>query len=211
MGLTQIAINFIEMLGYGGLAIGLIVDSMGVPIPSEVLIPLAAVLAKQGSFNLVAVLVISTVAQVIGGVIAYEIGRRGGVRLIRHYGYYVLLSEHDLEITEGWFERYGRGIALVGRCLPVIRGYIGFVAGVGKMPRPQFIIYTTIGSLAWTLILAALGWKLADHVESIDAALKPFTLLIIGIILVAVIWFVASRWSQREELKTTAKLARKAK
>jgi membrane protein DedA with SNARE-associated domain len=194
--LTQIATDMISTAGYGGLALGLIVDSAGIPIPSEVLVPLATVLAKEGRFNLVAVVAVSVAAQVAGGLIAYEIGRRGGLPFIHRYGKYFFVSNRELSFTHRQFERRGYVLALAGRCLPVIRGYIGFVAGIAEMPRQAFITATLIGSLLWTLILTAAGLLLAKNIEVIDQTLRPFSVVIIGVILVSVVWYLIYHWNQ---------------
>lgn len=199
LSLTQSAVDLISSAGYLGLALGLIVDSAGIPIPSEVLVPLATVSAKQGNLNLVAVILVSIVAQVIGGIIAYEIGRRGGVPFIKRYGKYVLLSQRDLDITRAQFERRGQLLAFMGRCIPVVRGYIGFVAGIAEMPFKRFLMATIAGSMLWTLILAAAGWLLAEDITVIDRVLKPFSELIIIAIVVAVICFIVVRIRQNRK------------
>lgn len=199
LSLTQSAVDLISSAGYLGLALGLIVDSAGIPIPSEVLVPLATVSAKQGNLNLVAVILVSIVAQVIGGIIAYEIGRRGGVPFIKRYGKYVLLSQRDLDITRAQFERRGQLLAFMGRCIPVVRGYIGFVAGIAEMPFKRFLMATIAGSTLWTLILATAGWLLAEDITVIDRVLKPFSELIIIAIVVAVICFIVVRIRQNRK------------
>ncbi len=201
LSLTQSAVNLIDSAGYTGLAIGLIIDSAGVPIPSEVLIPLSAVSAKQGNFNIVAVIIISIAAQTLGALIAYQIGRRGGVPFIHRYGKYLLLSQHDLDATHRQFDRHGQLLALGGRCIPVVRGYIGFVAGIAEMPLRRFFVASLIGSTAWTLILTTAGWILADDITVIDRILRPFSLVIIVAIVTAAFWFVIARLKSNRKVK----------
>lgn len=193
LSLTQTAVNLITSAGYAGLALGLIIDSAGIPVPSEVLIPLAAVSAKQGSFNIILVVIVSTLAQTLGALIAYEIGRRGGLPLLHKYGKYVLISSHDLEITHKQFQKRGQLLAFWGRCIPVVRGYIGFVAGIADMPLRTFITASFFGSLMWTIILAITGYLVADDVAIIDRAVRPFSMIIIAAVLIAVAWFIIHR------------------
>jgi membrane protein DedA with SNARE-associated domain len=193
LSLTQSAVSLIEAAGYAGYSLGLVVDSAGIPIPSEVLIPLAVVSAMQGKFNLWAVLVLGALAQTLGGVIAYEIGRRGGLPLIQRYGKYLLISNRDIDYTRRQFERYGEILAFTGRCLPVIRGYVGFVAGIAEMPFRRFLVATFFGSTVWTLILAAAGYFLASDITVIDQALKPVSVLVVALAIIAVVWFVVHR------------------
>lgn len=188
--LTQIALDLISKLGYGGLAFGLVVDSAGVPIPSEVLIPLAGALAKEGRFDFTTVLVVGTLAQTAGAVLAYWLGATGGLALAEKYGKYVFFSSRELAVTHRWFEKYGKWLTFFGRCMPIIRTYIGFPAGVAKMPFGQFLVASFAGSAAWTLLLATLGYKLADNLHAIDAVLHKFSILIALLLVGAVIWYI---------------------
>lgn len=190
LSLTHSAITLIENAGYTGLAVGLVLDSAGIPIPSEILIPLAGVSAHQGVFNVWIVAIVAIVAQTIGGIIAHEVGRRGGRPLLNRYGKYVFVSKRELALTEKWFERYGYWLALVGRCMPVIRGYVGFVAGLAKMPLRRFIPATLIGSTIWTLLLIWAGYQLANDVEVIDRTLRPFSAVIVAAIIISMIIYV---------------------
>jgi membrane protein DedA with SNARE-associated domain len=199
LSLTQSAVSLIEAGGYSGLALGLIVDSAGIPIPSEILIPLGVVSARQGSFNLVAVVVIGILAQTVGGIIAYEIGRRGGLPFIRRYGRYFLISQRDVDITHRQFERHGQWLAFGGRCVPLIRGYVGFVAGIAEMPFRRFVLATFLGSAIWTLVLAVAGYYLAADVSIIDRTLKPFSAAIATSLAIGVVWFV---WHRLRATKT---------
>ena len=194
--LTHTAIEMIQSAGYAGLALGLIVDSAGVPIPSEVLIPAAAVGAERGTFSLPAVVIIATLAQLFGGIIAYEIGRYGGLPLLQKYGKYFFISQKDLSYTHDKFVKYGYWLAMTGRCVPVIRGYVGFVAGIATMPRTTFWLATLIGSFVWTVILTALGWYVSDNVEAIDRAFRPFAIIIVMIIVAAAGWWLYHRVSK---------------
>ncbi len=195
--LTQSATSLIDAAGYGGLAFGLIIDSAGIPVPSEILIPLSVVAARQGKFNIIIVMIIATLAQIIGGIIAYESGRRCGRPFIDRYAKYILLSHRELDFTHRQFERHGQLLAGVGRCVPVIRGYIGFVAGIAQMPRRRFIAATAIGSLVWTLVLSAAGYVLAKDINAIDSAIKPLSLVIVVALAGMVIWFVIHRLREK--------------
>lgn len=193
--LTAIASSLISTLGYGGLAFGLVVDSAGVPIPSEVLLPLAGALAKQGRFNFVAVVVVATVAQTIGALLAYELGAKGGLPLLKKYGKYVLFSEHELNKTQRLFARHGSWLTFFGRCLPGIRTYIGYPAGLARMPRGPFLLASLVGSLFWSLILTALGYKLSDNLTVIDQGLHRFGLVVLLLVIAALGWYI---WHRRQ-------------
>ncbi len=204
-GLSQIATNMIATLGYGGLAVGLIVDSAGVPIPSEVLLPLAGAVAKQGEMSLLMVIIVGTLAQTLGAVLAYAIGMGPGLVLIKKYGKYVLFSEHELEKTHALFEKYGAWLTLVGRCLPGVRTYIGFPAGIARMNFSLFVAASFIGSLIWTVFLSVLGYQLADHLHVIDSILSKFGYFFAVAGIVFFLWFVHRHTKKRRAAKASAK------
>lgn len=197
-GLSEIATNLIVSLGYGGLAFGLFVDSFGVPIPSEVLLPLAGAAAKQGQMNLAIVIIVGTVAQTLGAMLAYAIGMGPGLGFVKRYGKYVLFSEHELEKTHTLFEKYGSWLTLVGRCLPGVRTYIGIPAGMARMKFGRFVAASFIGSLIWTIFLSVLGYQLADHLHQIDSFLSKFGYVLAGAGIIAFIWFVRHRSKKKK-------------
>lgn len=197
-GLSQIATNMIVTLGYGGLAFGLFVDSFGIPIPSEVLLPLAGAAAKQGSMSLPIVILVGTLAQTAGAIVAYWIGMGPGLEFVKRYGKYVLFSEHELEKTHKLFEKYGSWLTLFGRCLPGIRTYIGIPAGMARMDFRAFLGASLLGSFIWTVFLSVLGYQLADHLEIIDSVLSKFGYLLALAGIVAFVWFVHHRSKKKK-------------
>ncbi len=197
-GLSEVATNLIATLGYGGLAVGLFVDSFGIPIPSEVLLPLAGAAAKQGHMNLVIVIMVGTLAQTLGAMLAYAIGMGPGLGFVKRYGKYVLFSEHELEKTHTLFEKYGSWLTLFGRCLPGIRTYIGIPAGMARMKFGRFVAASFIGSLIWTIFLSVLGYQLADHLHQIDSFLSKFGYVLAAASIIAFIWFVHHRSKKKK-------------
>ena len=196
---SEVATNMIATAGYGGLALGLFVDSFGIPIPSEVLLPLAGAAAKQGQMNLLVVIMVGTLAQTAGAMLAYYIGMGPGLGFVKRYGKYVLFSDHELQKTHALFEKYGSWLTLFGRCLPGIRTYIGIPAGMARMKFGRFVAASLLGSLAWTILLTTLGYQLADHLAQIDSLLSKFGYILAILGIVAFIWFVRHQSQQRKK------------
>ncbi len=197
--LTTLATNLIASLGYGGLALGLVIDSCGVPIPSEVLLPLAGLLVRQGRFNFAAVIAVATVAQTSGAALAYWIGRKGGVKIVERYGKYVLFSTRELNLTQRWFSKWGRWLTLAGRVIPVIRTYIGYPAGLAEMPFGAFVAATAAGSLAWSLLLTGLGYQLGGRLDAIAGFFHRFSVLVFILLVLGLIWYIKLHLSKREQ------------
>jgi membrane protein DedA with SNARE-associated domain len=193
MDFTGIATDLLSQLGYGGLTVGLVLDSFGIPIPSEVLLALGGALAATGRFDVWVVIILGTVAQLVGGLVGYAIGRYGGHPFLERYGKYVFISKRDLQKTHVAFEKYGPVLTMAGRCVPVIRGLIAYPAGIAEMNIWKFIIFTTIGSAVWTVLFVWMGYTLGDNIDVVNEYFHQFSYVVIALILAAVAWHFRER------------------
>jgi len=200
VSLTTVATNLIAQFGYGGVAAGLFINALGIPIPSEIILPLAGVGVRDGSLHALPLLIVAVVAQLAALCITYGIARYGGIELVERYGKYVLIRRRELEKAEVAFSKYGGRLVLFGLCMPAIHGYVGYPAGIGKMRFGRFVVFALLGSTAWTVILGSLGYFLGGHLATINTVLHQFA-LVIAIIIVAVIvwWIVRQRRKPRRE------------
>lgn len=200
-------IHVIQAGGYAGIAGLLVLNSSGIPIPSEVILPFSGYLVYMGRFNLLLVAVAGAIGCNIGSAIAYWIGARGGRPLVERYGKWVLMSRHDLDRMTGFFEKYGSIAILAGRMMPLVQTYVAFPAGIGKMPRLRFHIYTTIGSLIWYFCLAWIGMRLGQSWNTdprLEEAFHRFHLAVeLGLVALFAwfLWAHRKRW-KAQELKT---------
>lgn len=191
--LTNVANSLINTLGPEGIAIGLAINAMGVPIPSEILLPLAGVGVKSGQFALGLTFGLAVLGQLVGLSLSYTIARFGGIGLIERYGGYVGFRRHELDKAQLAFDRYGGSIVLVGLCLPVIHGYVGYPAGVAKMNPVKFGLYATLGASIWAGVLMYLGYILSAHLDLLDRIFTQFSALIVILLAVGVIWYIRRR------------------
>jgi len=198
--LAGFIIAVISKAGYFGLMLLMGIESACIPLPSEIIMPFAGFLVYKGQFNLLLPATAGAIGCNLGSVVAYEIGSYGGRPLIERYGSYVFLGRHELEMAERFFARFGAVAVLIGRLLPVIRTFIALPAGVVRMPRLKFHIYTFVGSWPWCFALAWIGMKLGESWDK-DPRLKQwFHLLdaaIILLLLIAIAWFSRSHWKGR--------------
>jgi membrane protein DedA with SNARE-associated domain len=155
--------------GYAGLALTLIVNCMGVPIASEVTLPLSGVLVRTGTFNLAVLVTVAVTAQLVGFSLAYALARYGGLDLVERYGRYFWLRRRYLIKLQKLFDRHGARLVLLGSGLPGLHGYMGFPAGLARMPFGQFIASVTLGTVVWTLVFVGLGMLLADNLDMLFA------------------------------------------
>jgi len=197
--LAVFIIGGISMLGYFGVAIMMAIESMCIPLPSEIIMPFAGYLVFTGRFTLWGVALAGAIGCVIGSVIAYLVGAYGGRKFIEKYGKYFLITKHDLNLADNFFEKYGVSAIFFSRLLPVVRTFISLPAGIAKMNFSKFVIYTFAGSLPWCYFLAYLGLKLGSSWDTLGVYFHKFDLAIGIIILIGVIWFVKRHLNLRKD------------
>lgn len=188
--LAGFIITAISSLGYGGIVLLMAIESACIPLPSEIIMPFSGYLVFKGTLQLTTVALAGAVGCVLGSLVAYAVGAWGGRPLIEKYGKYILISHHDLDLADRWFDRHGDITIFVGRLLPVIRTFIAFPAGVSRMPLWRFNLYTFVGSFIWCWVLAWIGMKLGEKWDTLGVYFHRFD-AVIGIVLLAgVIWYV---------------------
>jgi membrane protein DedA with SNARE-associated domain len=199
--LAEFIKNVISSLGLPGIAVLMGIESACIPLPSEIIMPFAGYLVYSGRFpSLWLVALLGAIGCNLGSVLAYEIGAFGGRPLIERYGRYILMNRHDLEVSDRFFQKYGSITVFIGRLLPVIRTFIALPAGIARMPRLRFHIYTFVGSYPWCYALAYVGLKLGERWES-DPRLKHwlhrFDALIVIVLVAGIVWFVRNHLKNR--------------
>ena len=191
--LSAIIVAVISTLGYSGIVLLMAIESACIPLPSEIIMPFAGYLVSTGQMNIWFVALAGAIGCVLGSLVAYWVGMKGGRPLIEKYGRYVLVSKHDLDLADRWFSKYGEVIIFTSRLLPAIRTFIAFPAGVARMDLKRFVIYTFAGSLPWCLGLAYVGQLLGEKWNK-DDTLKTwfhrfdFLIGIAAVILIA--WWI---------------------
>jgi membrane-associated protein len=142
-------------------------------------------------------LVLLVVAAMAGNVAGYEIGRRVGPPLYRRDGR--VLKKQYLDKTRDFFDKHGNKALVIGRFVPFVRTYITVVAGVTRMERRRFLIWSFVGALLWVLSITLLGYNLGRRVpwlrDNIDYAV--LAILVLSAVPVAIEWF---RRRRRDEL-----------
>jgi membrane protein DedA with SNARE-associated domain len=189
--------SLISATGYGGITILMAIESACIPLPSELIMPFAGYLVYTGAMKLLWVATAGAIGCNIGSLIAYEIGSYGGRPLVEKYGRWLLLSKRELEWTDRFFSKWGYLAVFFGRLLPVVRTFIALPAGIARMPRGRFHLYTFLGSWPWCLALAWFGMKLGENWRGIGKYFHKFDAAIGLLILAGIVWFVWSHWQNR--------------
>ena len=193
----EIITNVYEAMGWPGVVFLMAIESAAIPFPSELIMPLAGWLlieAKGDSAWMVWMAALyGALGNLLGSWVAYWISYKGGRPLLEKYGKYVLVTQHEVDRAEEWFQKYGELAVLASRMLPVVRTFISVPAGIARMNFLKFSFYTFIGSYPWSLGLAYGGFKLGENWEDLRRVMRPFDFPITGIILVVVAWFIYHR------------------
>jgi membrane protein DedA with SNARE-associated domain len=183
--------------GYAGVMLLMAIESACIPLPSEVIMPFSGYLVFRGDFNLLIVATVGAIGCNLGSVIGYEVGYFGGRPLVERWGRYILLNARDLDIADRFFQRYGSVTIFLGRLLPVIRTFIALPAGIAKMPRTRFHVYTFLGSWPWCFALAYIGMKLGEHWNTLGKYFHRFDAVIGFFLVLGIAWFLYSHWKHR--------------
>src|SRR5215471_1815923 len=189
--------SIIAATGYGGIVLLMAIESACIPLPSELIMPFAGYLVFEGTMKLFWVATAGAIGCNLGSLVAYEIGCYGGRPLVERYGHRILMGRRELDWADRFFARWGYLAVFVGRLLPVIRTFIALPAGIARMPRLRFHIYTFLGSWPWCFVLAYLGMKAGQHWDYLREYFHKFDFVIAVFLLVGATWFIWSRWKNR--------------
>ena len=179
-------------------------ESAGLPISSEIVVPLGGALASQGKLNFVLVVAVSSLANLTGSLIAFYLTRRFGETVVlSRFGRWMGLSKGHLRLADRFFARFGLLAVFLGRLLPIVRTYISFPAGLSKIGYPMFTIVTLVGAIPWNFGLAYAGFLLGQNYQKVATTLGPFAIpIIIGVvILLAVAWWFGRKLGDEETAK----------
>jgi len=199
--LAGFIIGGISSLGYFGILAMVAIESACIPLPSEIIMPFSGYLVSQGRFSLWGVAFFGTMGCVLGSALAYWVGYYGGRTMAEKYGKYILVTKHDLDIADSFFQKYGNMAVFFSRLLPVVRTFISFPAGIARMNFSKFIVYTFFGSLPFCYFLAYIGKILGENWNTLGVYFHKFDAIIGGLVLVGVIWFVKRHLNIRKKYK----------
>jgi membrane protein DedA with SNARE-associated domain len=201
MGLTAWlfaqATGIIESVGYFGVFVLMVLESMIFPVPSEAVMPFAGFLIADGRMTWTGVFVASTAGSIVGSLLSYAMGYYGGRPLLMKYGKWFLVHEKDLDFTDKFFAKYGSWAVFIARFIPVVRHLISVPAGLAKMRLIPFLISTTVGAALWNMFLAWAGFTMQQHWEKIHEYSHPIDMGVLVVLILGGVWFV---WSHIKPL-----------
>jgi membrane protein DedA with SNARE-associated domain len=223
--LGQFVQNMFMFFGPMGLGVvfAMAIESACIPLPSEIIMPFAGYLVVTGFFKfggeqatIFWLGMTGALGCLAGSVAAYVVGKWGGRPFLDKYGKYVLISKHDLDLADRFFNKYGEAAIFTSRLLPVIRTFISLPAGIAKMRFVRFCFYSMLGSIPWCWALTWIGWKVGQHAadlnmykenlkHSLGKWLHVVDAAIVLLIIAAIVWYVMRHLGLLEKEKKAAK------
>ena len=191
----QVIAWYMDHISYGSVILLMTIESSFIPFPSEIVVPPAAWKAAQGEMNVVLVALAGTAGSIFGALINYYLALFLGRRIVykladTKWAHLLLIDRKGVEKAELVFNKYGKSSTFFGRLIPAIRQLISLPAGLSKMNINSFLFYTTLGSLFWNIVLAALGYFLFSQKELLDRFYHQITYICIGVGIVFIIYMV---------------------
>lgn len=204
--MTDWIIQTITELGYVGIFLVMLAESLFPPIPSELIIPFAGFAAANGDLNLILVIVTATLGAVVGMLPWYFAGRIFGLERVRwladKFGRFMAMNSDEIDISVSWFKRYGPLIVLFGRLVPLIRTLISIPAGLSRMPLPLFLLASTLGATIWNIFLTLAGYILHEHYHVIEVVLDPLSYIVLALV-VCIYLFRVVTWKPARPVSDT--------
>ncbi|KHL26121.1 alkaline phosphatase [Croceibacterium mercuriale] len=184
--------QLVEGGGLAGIFLLMLLETVFPPIPSEVIMPVAGVVAARGELSLAGVIIAGTAGAMAGNLFWYVIARMIGLHrfrpLIEKYGRWLTLDWPEVERAQSMFTRFGAAIVGFGRMIPTIRSVVSLPAGLVGMRLPGFLIWSTLGTAIWSAGLAIAGWVLGRQFDQIERFIGPISTGVIVLIVVVYIW-----------------------
>ena len=207
--MTQWLISLVSAWGYIAIFVTMVGESAGVPISSEIVVPLGGALASLSKLGLGAPVVelilvvgLSSLANLTGSLIAFYLTRRYGERaVLSRAGRWMGLSKGHLRLANRFFDRWGLWAVFAGRLMPIVRTYISFPAGLSRIAYTRFIVVSLLGAIPWNGGLAYAGYLAGQHWEQVATTLSPFAIpiAIVVVIVLAAAWWFGRRLAEEEE------------
>lgn len=196
-------VGAISTLGYPGVAIAMFLESFFAPIPSEMILPFSGFVCARDGMNIYITIIVASLAAYLGTLPFYFIGRWGKNevdKFLRKFGKYLFIPASDLDKGYKAFDKYGNGIVFLGRLIPIVRTVISFPAGVAKMNFGIFSLYTFLGSLLWSSILALSGFLLGENWDVVGGYVSKYEKAIyVLFIILAVVYLVRGIYKVKKE------------
>ena len=195
--------QFMEQYGYLGVFLMIALENVFPPIPSEIILPFGGFMTTYTSMTVTGVVIASTAGSVVGAMILYGIGLLLDVerleKIIDRFGHILRVTKEDVHKADAWFDKYGIWTVLFCRMVPLIRSLISIPAGMSNMKFWLFIVFTTVGTLIWNIILVSVGAALGDNWDRITEFMDVYSNIAYAIIGIGIIIFLVYFFNKKRK------------
>ena len=193
--IVEWVLDLMDRIGGPGIGLGIFLENVFPPIPSEVILPLAGFTAAQGRYSIVEAVLWATLGSVAGALLLYGIGAALGLDRLKVIAHRMpLVDVADIDKADAWFTKHGPKAVFLGRFVPGIRSIISIPAGIDRMPVAKFLGYTTAGSLIWNSLFVWIGFQLGDRYHLVEQYMDPISKVVYVLIVLAALGVVAWMW-----------------
>jgi membrane-associated protein len=195
--------NAVAQYGYWAVAVALLLENAGIPVPGETILLMASFAAfSQHQIQLSWLIVVGTIAATLGDNLGFALGYYGGRSLLERYQSWFRIRAATVERGEKLFARYGAATVLVARFIFGMRIIAGPMAGVLRMPWRKFAIFNFLGAALWVSVISTVGYLFGQHWQKLESGLKRFDIaVVIGVVVVAAVFW----WRSRRDASASAK------
>ncbi|MFM7889661.1 MAG: DedA family protein [Actinomycetota bacterium] len=192
--MIDFATQLVESIGIFGAGLFIAIESVVIPLPSEIVLLLSGFNVSIGEFSFFSVWVATTIGSLVGAYFLYSIGyavsKEGIEKLVLRFGRFVGIKQSDVDVAFRWFDKYGTFVIFFGRLIPLIRSLVSVPAGLAKMSLARFSLLTAAGSGIWNALWIYIGIQLEDRWREAESWAKYFDYAIYALVVLMVIIFV---------------------
>jgi membrane protein DedA with SNARE-associated domain len=177
-------------------------ESLGIPLPGEIALVTAAAYASLGHISIYVVIALAATGAIVGGILGYLIGIKGGLPLIAHYGGYVGVRRSHIAKAHEFFEKNGARTILFGRFIAILRTWAAVIAGAACMSFTKFVTYNTLGSVVWAIVFGWLGFYFGHDLPLLETYISRVSLILLIGLAIGIPAFIV--WKRRRRSAVTA-------
>ena len=192
--MIDFATQLVESIGIFGAGLFIAIESVVIPLPSEIVLLLSGFNVSIGEFSFFSVWVATTIGSLVGAYFLYSIGyavsKEGIEKLVLRFGKFVGIKQRDVDVAFRWFDKYGTFVIFFGRLIPLIRSLVSVPAGLAKMSLARFSLLTAAGSGIWNALWIYIGIQLEDRWREAESWAKYLDYAIYALVVLMVIIFI---------------------
>lgn len=183
-------LSLIGQYGYLIIFFGVMLESIGIPIPGETILVAAGFLVSQGSLEVALTIVLGIFGTILGNQIGYWIGREGGRPFVLRWGHYVGITPERLMRAEGFYVRHGGKAVLLARFTPWLRAFGALVAGISHMHRKTFFFYNVVAGAVWATGSVMIGYLFSESLYLLESWVGVGGVLLVLLLVFALVFYL---------------------